>query len=452
MASYVPGTPTSPISATASATSVNDLIPQLFNKQLAEESVLGSIYDKLSGMATVTGDKSVEMPYSSILMKVETSLGGSTPQKIQIGMEQPLQNCPRLGTEQALLGNEENVRMKQMTVYYNEIKHAMKYFGWGYYSNEQEFYGQLKRVTPKLINYFAELRDQRIQEAILMTYEEALVVAPHTSNAQMFNPNWFVPNTAVCNQPSYDSTALSKSVDGTCPTSDTWTGDFVEVLGDALYAATNDTANPEYCMLMVEGLLGLEQWLAQTVKMPKVKVGGKELWVYAMPSSHAKVFKNPFQTGSGGALFTQGLPTEVLNYPGVIGAFGNLLIVENERFPTLTLGGADGFWSLQAGFMYPGNNDGRNTDCFSNTSGSLNYVFDVGYVLGKDALIEWIANPLKMNLKETTEYEQIVGQAAYTCAGIQLVKYDNDTKSDTTYYCNGSAIVPVAAPAIITVK
>jgi hypothetical protein len=153
-----------------------------------------------------------------------------------------------------------------------------------------------------------------------------------------------------------------------------------------------------------------------------------------------------------GALYKSGLPSQLQELPGVLGMIRSLLIIENDRFPTLTLGGANGSWTFNPGYMHCGNNDGRNTACFSNTSGDLNYAFHLGYVLTQNAVVEWVAKNLDYGLKETTEYEKIVGIGSKTEAGIQLAMFDNDTPTDTTYYHNASCIVPIAAPIIITVK
>jgi len=67
-------------------------------------------------------------------------------------------------------------------------------------------------------------------------------------------------------------------------------------------------------------------------------------------------------------------------------------------------------------------------------------------------VVEWVAKTLDYGLKEMTEYEKIVGIGSKTEAGIQLAVFDNDTKTDTSYYHNASCIVPIAAPNIITVQ
>ncbi len=444
----VPGTPSN-----FTTKGVVALTPIKFlNTVLGQESVLGSVWDVLSSMVTAEGPdyKINQVPRNSVAMKLDTGLQGKIPSQIKVAFHRPYQECPREGTTNEMLGYEEDSRWKYMHLYYNEIKKSFKFFGWGKFANEHDYYNGLKRVSPDIINWWAEYHDKRVQEAILMRYERALT-ENDTNLLQQFNPNWFIPNTAVCGQPAYDKHDLTHE-DGECPCGDTFSGHWVETIGDALFAATNSGANPEYCRMLVEGLIALDWYAANTIKMPLINVGGEMCRLYVCPSDMAAVLVNPFLDGTLGAIHKSGLPKELqMKFPGIIGKVRNLLVNENMRYPTITLGGSDGAWTLTPNFVYPGNNDCRNLDCFSNTSGDLNYVFNIGYVLGPNAYVEWIANPLEYTLKETTEYQKIVGQGSRTCAGIQLAVYDNDTKTDTSWYHNASIIVPTSAQNIVTV-
>ena len=447
----VPATPSS-----FSTKGVSALSPISFlQRQAVEESVLGSVWDKLSGMTTAeyaSGQVKVEdVPENSILLKLDTTLQGKIPSQIRMSFQNAYNECERGGTNENMLGYEEDTRWKFLTCYYNEIKKSFKFWGWGKFANEHDFYDALKKKNQRIINWWAENHDRRIQQAILQRYEQVLT-KPDVSVSQHFNPNWFIPNTAVCAQPSYDHDDLTVTDEGDCPYSDTFQGDFVELLGDALYAATNNGANPEYCQTNVECLIALDYYCRQTLRMPTVKVGGKNVRVCVLPSSMCAVLVNPFQAGMLGAIYKSGLPDQLQQLPGVVGMVRSLLIIENDRYPTLTLAGSNNAWTFQPGYMHCGNNDGRNTACFSNTSGDLNYAFHVGYVLGPNAVVEWVAKTLDYGLKEMTEYEKIVGIGSKTEAGIQLAVFDNDTKTDTSYYHNASCIVPIAAPNIITVQ
>ena len=77
--------------------------------------------------------------------------------------------------------------------------------------------------------------------------------------------------------------------------------------------------------------------------------------------------------------------------------------------------------------------------------------------MGKNALSEYIADPLNTDLYEQTEYKRIEGRGAYLGSGIQLVSWDKDSGSrldggSTTQIQRGSAIVPVSRAPIQTIS
>lgn len=444
--------PLTPLTQTQAG--VAGLTAVAYNKKLADEPVLGSVWDKLIGHVQVDNfGRVLKVPSGSVFLQTDTKLKGSIPHEIRIGLDRPYHECPRLGRNQNMLGFEENQRWKWTTLNYNEVKKSFMYWGWGVDANDQEYYNAMRNVTPKAKFYHAELRDQRIQEAICLSIERTLTMPP-VNRSQQVNPHVFVCNTALGGQPVYHPQTVIQTATGACCTTPTYRNTYIERIGDALFAATNSGANPEFCYLDVEQLLALDYHCRQTLKMPALRIAGKEYRLFVVPDSVATWLANPNNTQSLGAAWVQyaALPTEVQSLPGVLGAVRNLLIVENLRHPTVTLGGADEAWTLEFGFMYPGNNDCRNMAAYSSDSADLNYVFDVGYVLGQNGLFEWIANALRYNLKESTEYQKINGLGTILNGGIQLIIYDNDTNTPTSFYHNGTCLVLMAKPVLVTLQ
>jgi hypothetical protein len=133
------------------------------------------------------------------------------------------------------------------------------------------------------------------------------------------------------------------------------------------------------------------------------------------------------------------------------------LLIKNLRAPTLTIGGTAGSYTAKFGFVCPGNNDDRNNSAWANTSGATNYVYDLCIGLGANALLEYVMDPLNTKLREATEYEQIIGRAAYLGEGIQLPFWDKDAGSQAdgaskTLVYKGSFIVPIGRLARVTVS
>jgi hypothetical protein len=139
--------------------------------------------------------------------------------------------------------------------------------------------------------------------------------------------------------------------------------------------------------------------------------------------------------------------------PGEIGRiFDQFIVIKDPRAPTMVVGGSDGSYTLQIGYVQPGNNDDRNNSAWANTSGNTNYVFDLAAIMGANAIGKFTYDEMVSNLSEDTEYGQIQGRAAYKGEGIQLPTFDKDTPTASTQIQRGSCIVPVSRRAIGTIN
>ena len=155
-----------------------------FNKQLATESVLNDCFEKLSDVVGVDA-KGTTIP-NAIFMKVSQPADGT--HSMVIPLLKSLQEKAYMGDAEAILGNEENLRLKHLTVFYNEIKKSVAQFGWGINFNDLSYMNVYGRITDLFTRFYAELRGRRIREALLLTYAEELTKSP-ISKKQRFNPN-----------------------------------------------------------------------------------------------------------------------------------------------------------------------------------------------------------------------------------------------------------------------
>lgn len=425
-----------------------------YNKTLRTEAVIFDCFEKLAG-AIKTDPRGMTIP-EAIFLKLEQPPQGA--HSTVVPLLKSLEEAPRLGNDLSgagrMLGNEENLRLKHLTCYYNEIKKAVASFGWGINYNDLSYMNVYGQINPLMTRYFAELRGKRIREALLLTLASELIAAPHTSLAQQFNPNIFMTNTDLGGMPTYEAAALNFTA-GTYPVHGTFDDDtgndyYVENIGDAMQAATNDGANPEYANMDVENLLALAYHVEHNLLIEPIMIDGQPTHIFVIPANHAIKLSDPGTTGTLGDVWknVSALTKTEQSIPAVLGRVKNLLLVADGRYPTLTLGGSDGDWTLEVGFLQPGRNDGRNHAVWADGS---NEVWDVGYVLGKGALVEWIANPLRY-ATEQTEYGQLQGKGAHQMAGIQLAKFDEDTAGDATYQQNSSCVVLMSKPQLVTVS
>jgi hypothetical protein len=422
-----------------------------FNTKLRTEAVLNDVYDKLSE-AIDYSEKGAVVP-DAIFLKLEKAPTGA--HSITVPLLMRLQGSPTYGTS-VLVGNEESLRLKSMTVYYNLIRKAVATETYGVNYQDVSAYDLYGQVGPLMTDYFAELRGRRIREASMLTFAEELTQAP-ISLVHRFNNNVFIPNVLLGGMPVGDTRDLTEAV-GTFPENGALSDDSgsqVARIGAALKTATNTWANPEYCNLSVSALLALDHFCKYTLKMEPIMIGGQTTLIFCLPADQLTNLLNPTNstTNIGNIWKNVMALREIEQYiPGAYCRVKNLLLVEDSRYATLTVGGYahTPSYTLTPGFMQPGNNDGRNLDPFDNSD---NLVFEVGFVYGKGALCEWITQPLKY-ATEAYDYEMVRGKGAYQCAGIQLVRYNADSADSnqvTTEYQRACCMVIMTPATLVDV-
>lgn len=458
----VPATPNGLTAMKAAALKV-----KAYNKTLRTESVLYDVFEKLSGEIR-TDPKGTMIP-EAIFMKMDTPPKGA--HSVTIPLLKLLQGAPQMGTSQHMLGSEENLRLKHLTVYYNEIKKSVASFGWGVDFNDLSYLDVYGQITPLMTQYFAELRGRRIREALMLTYASELTMDP-INLKQQFNPNIFVTNTTFANQPSYKRDNLTTGTVGTWPanrstddlhtTYEDGSGKtyFVQAIYNALAAATTTSAafdTPAKMNMTVEMLLALSNFVEDELLLEPLMIDGQPSYIFLLPSTTA-VWLSGFSTSNSrlGDIWkdVSALSKKEQDIPAVMGRVNNLVLVKDGRYPTITIGGTSVDPTITPGFLAPGRSDGRNKAAYD---GSTNKVFQCGFVLGKGALVEWVANDLKY-ATEQTEYGKFQGKGAYQMAGIQLCKFDEDAldggtgQSDTSYQQNSSCMVLMTTPQLVTVS
>jgi len=423
-----------------------------YNTKLRVESIINDVYEKLSAVIDYS-EKGANVP-EAIFMKLEKAVTGA--HSITVPLVMRLAGAPTYGTT-TLIGTEESLRLRHMTVYYNLIRKAVATEQYGVNANDVSAYDLYGQVGPLMIDYFSELRGKRIREASMLTVAAELTEAP-ISLKHRFNSNIFIPNTALGGMPVYDTRGLTEGTGATYPVSNTVAdnaGDHISAICTTLKTATNSWANPERAQITVESLLALDYHCVENVGMEPIMIGGQATMVFAIPSTQMIKLLNPTSsTQNLGTIWKEVMALQKIEQmiPGAYCRVRHLLLVEDTRYATITVSG-DGTtpaWVITPGFLQPGNQDGRNHAPFNNSS---NLVFDVGCVHGKGSLVEWIVQPLKY-ATEAYDYEMIKGKGAYQCAGIQLAMFNIDSDGSdqhATTYQKQSCLVLMSKPSLVTV-
>lgn len=453
----VVGTP-----STLSGLGVTGIRRITYDKKLREDSIRPSVFTALKTALKI--DKGVvNIEKAGVFMTVDSAGSAGLGQSARVAMRLPLQEAPKMGTSETVLGNEESIRLLYTDAYYNEVKKGVKTWNWGYNANDVGYLNVNAAVDPALSEYVAELRDLRTHQALCLRRSEELTKAP-VSLTQTVNPNIIVPNLDDASFPAWDKDDPTVT-DGAADSlgyysSRTYSGgtSFAENVAVAIMAGSGTGSTPKNLM-NINNIFMAEEYSRQVLLTDPVMIDGQATIVLLVPSRVKSWMLNPNNSGSLGEYMKS-----VADYkdparpmiPYEFGRIGQFLFVENMRAPTLTIGGSAGSYTLKFGFVCPGNNDDRNNSAWSNTSGSTNYVHDLVIGLGANAVLEYLMDPLNTKLRESTEYEQIVGRAAYLGEGLQLPFWDKDSGSQAdgaskTLIYRGSFIMPIGRTSRTTV-
>lgn len=426
------------------------------DKKLREDiNILPSIFTAIESSLKVIGNEIVVEKYG-ILMKIETQLA-SQGQSVRLAMGRPFRKAPQVGTGQSMLSNEDERDMLWTELYYNEVKKAIKYFKFGYNYNDTEYLGWVEAQGPALLNYWQELEDLRMHQAVLLGRSMELNVDPLNLPVTL-NPNWIIPNLDDSLNPVWDNTDIT-TTEGALDSEGyysarTYHGNtsFVENVAARMLQGSG-TGSQGLALLTVDMFWYISDYIVNVLKLTPLMIDGRPSYVLAVPSRVRTWCLNKNNAGSPGEAFAEMNAYKAqdrVSLPDEFGRMcGNLILVENHRAPTITVGGDEGSYTLNFGFLCPGDNDDRNNGAWSNTSGSTNFVFDTVICLAANAVAQYLRDPLTTKLYEHTEYGQIEGRGSYKGEGLQIPMWDKDATArvdgaSRTLVYRGSAIIPIS--------
>jgi hypothetical protein len=395
---------------------------EAINRKLQIEATLDSVFSDL-GADVVFNGKKISVP-DSCIMKV-TSEKGARSQVMPI--ENPLTGPGRFGTDQPMMGYERQRTLQFMKIYYNEYSQGVLGEKWGMNFNDLQIFQYFAGEQPALSKWFAEDEDKQYHEALLETYSYVLE-GTGTALTQTLNSNIYVANTEFGSQPAYSY------VPGTYRTN----------VNTALAAADTGT-NGINANLDLDQLIYIDYHAELNKKITPVMIGGQKTYICILPAN--QLAKLNAQLNSTVFTNKQDLSPQEQNFSGVVGRVGNLLIVRDPRYPTLTCTNNYGNNTHTIEYVEPGNDDNRNKSAYNAAS---NASWDIGFLLGARAIVDWTVTPLHFEMEET-EYGKIYGKSAFAERGIQLGSvYDTDTASNQNIKNFGSMALFFSATSLVT--
>jgi hypothetical protein len=395
---------------------------------------------------------------------MEVAANPENGQSTVVALRTPLRKAPQYGPAAQSLGNEDEQDLLWARLYYQEIKKAVKYKSWGYQHNDTKYLKFIESYGPALAEFFAELKDVHTHQAIILTVDESLTEAP-VSQVQRFNKNCIVPNLAESSYPAWDkdtqtTTAGALDSDGYY-SSRVFSGGttFAENVADAMIAGSG-VGDTSKALLTTDTMNQIAFYVKEQIVAEPIMLDNIPTYIFLVPSRVWHWTVNPNNSGSFGSDFQPMSDYKDPDRIKLIGEIGrlytNFLLVEDHRAPTITLGGSNGSWTLRPNYCLPGNNDDRNNGSWSNVSGATNYVYDIGSIHGANSLCEYLADQLRTDLMESTNYGQDQGRGGYLGCGVQIPVFDKDAAgqldgASTTQIQRNCIWIPFSRAPIATI-
>lgn len=388
---------------------------EAINRKLQVEAVLDSVFCDISAPVSFMGKK-VTIP-SSYIMKVTSEKGAKTQ---VMPIEAPLAGVARYGTDQGAVGYERQRVLSYMKIYYNEMSQGVIEETWGMNYNDLQNINYWEGSQKSLSRWFAEDEDKQYHEALLETYSYVLE-GTGTALTQNYNPNVYVANTEFGDMPAYSNTPATYRTN----------------INTALAAAATGT-NGVNANLDIDTVQYIEYY-AEKVKMIKPVNGS---YIFLVPANH--LTKLNVDMRSNVFVNKKDLAPEE-QFTGVIGKIGNILLVKDLRYPTVTCANDYGSDTHTVEYVNPGRNDSRNSSAYDVSS---NASWDIGFLLGEAAIVDWMVTPLHFESR-TDEYGKLKGLTAFCERGVQLGVYDTDTASNLNARNWGSMAIFLSASSVV---
>lgn len=397
-----------------------------YDKQLRMRATLKDFYVNLSGLFK---RQETTIPNDIYMQIDEAAMRGSNT--CTITMKLPLNGPIQVGNVN-LSGTEEEARTKAATIYRNQYKKAVKVEDYGVRKLDQDPYGLYKQHIKDLGVYAQQYEGLEIRMAGVETYGYTLQFGDTAAScAPKWHPHIYVQGAMDIDQPAYDFNKV------------TYTNHIVE----AMKAAGGGVLTPGEAQAATFRMFNKIAEKALDLKLMPLNINGNEAFILPISSRAAAMLNDPtFNTANGWAsqwTSINRLNEKVQSWYGVIGAFRSavgcdIYVVNDPKLPSLTPGGTASPWSLQAGYVWPGDVDLRDL--------ANPLTRDASILLGKAALANWEPEALHF-VKQDEDYFRIMGHGIAGVRGIQQVHFNqqNPLATEVEYY--GSMLVIMARPA-----
>jgi len=390
-----------------------------YDKKLIMKSVNADIHSALTGDYNT---QKKQIP-NAIQMQVSDEINTST--EAVITMKLPLNQTGVTGNDFAI-GREERPRTKAVKIYRNDLRKVVTTPGYGVRKLDAKLYRLYEQHIDDLAVWNKEHEGLEIRQAILERFGETL---PYGDTAAACVRNWNM-NMFVCGLPLRDAAPTYSA------TTATYTTNIVAKInesggGDIKTPHVGQTLNQPNLSNMSN--YALSKNLAR-LRIPELKGGGGEGFVMTISELQATYLGDPaWSTRNLGHLYVSAaaLPDRIQNWPGVLGAYKDLLIVVDVRQPTIDITGTSQPHGLSGGYYWMGHNDQRNRD--------QDTVCDTVFILGKGAYINWYPEKLH-HIQQLDDYGKIKGHGTALVRGVQTPHFTDENTLNAEQFTSAVAL------------
>ena len=394
---------------------------QSWETELRMESLPRDIFDFSSKDAVYTVDQQVPIP-DAIYMNLKNI--NTSSRNVTCSLLKALEEDPTEGATATAVGNEEQLRTRVARFYNNDVSHQVAGQSYGLFSIDTLAYDLYEKIGPLLSVYFKQLFGFYRRQAFIEGYSQNIYADVHTALGPALHPNMYIAGLADSAQPTF------------LQNGNAWENAVAQAIVDA-GTGTDATSTLRYYQR-------LQHYATARKFIEPIYIGGKPRYIVVIPSNQATWLKDAANSGQLGNQWVNysGLTeSEQMFFPDIIGRIGMLLFVEDPLYPTLSVGGSAGAYSLTAGYFKYGRVDERDHSADAR---------DVGMLLGKGALCEWKPEDLHFEY-ERENYSKIYGKGLFATVGIQRVDYDisdETSRTPTTRQNEGSIMLVFAKPPL----
>lgn len=417
------------------------IYPQAIDEGLYIETILtklraeylpNDIFDSLSAnVINPTADEPMEIP-EEVYLKIQADATES--RTIKVAMLKEYSSAANLGSNADPRLTEEDRTLKYWTVRYTDLSKTTANQNYGIGALEKKPFNVFEYRVEGMATWYKQYFGKMRRMALLQLQAENLEDAPHFLPSAL-SPNWFIPNRTAAQQPTWNDNAAD------------WTDEIAAAL-TAAGTGISACASLQYFM-------ELEDWARGDGAITPINFpDGGDGYIVSLPTPQRSWLLKLIQDGNYGYLWTNAaaMDKEILaKYPRSIGRFGGLHFVEDQRYPTITIGGSasnsgyasdtEADYTITCRYRGPGRADDGTSDPRDKTATAR----QISFLVGQAALGEVMPEGFHWEY-EYEMYDKYFGAGVFCSVGIEQVRFDTTDGDTTTMQQDGSIVLPFATP------